>query len=135
MDMPAHRLPPERRSSKLRSAITNHREVLPDVDGRSAQARRFRDIVTAIAADQGGLDELAEARLQLIRRFAALAVHAEHLEAKLARGEKIDMLEHATLSSTLVRIGTRIGIDRRIAKDITPTLGTYLDHDDREAAP
>jgi hypothetical protein len=37
---------------------------------------RFRDIVTAITAVQGGLDELAEARLQLLR-LAALAVHAD----------------------------------------------------------
>ena len=34
------------RSSRVRSALTNHREVLPNVDGRSASARRFRDIVT-----------------------------------------------------------------------------------------
>ena len=75
---------------------------------------------------------MAEARLQLIRRFAALAVHAEVVEARLANGEKIDMVEHAQLSSTLVRIASRIGIDR-IPKDVTPTLATYLDRSDERA--
>jgi len=52
-------------------------------------------------------------------------VIAEQMEAKLARGEQINIAEHATLSSTLVRLAQRIGIDRR-AKNITPTLADYL---------
>jgi hypothetical protein len=34
-------------------------------------------LVSQIASDQGGVDRLAEARLQLIRRFSAAAVIAE----------------------------------------------------------
>ena len=49
---------------------------------------------------------------------------AEQLESRLANGEQIDIAEHATLSSTLVRLAQRIGIDRR-AKDITPDPLTY----------
>ena len=45
-------------------------------------ARRSRDIVAAIVSDQGGLDRLAEACVQLIRRFAAAAVMAEQAEAR-----------------------------------------------------
>jgi hypothetical protein len=66
----------------------------------------FRDIVHAVGADQGGLNELSEARLQLIRRFSALCCHAELLEARLANGEQIDIGEHSNLSSTLVRIAS-----------------------------
>ena len=36
---------------------------------------------------------------------------AEALEAKLARGEQIDITQHAVLSSTLVRLAQRIGIE------------------------
>jgi hypothetical protein len=92
--------------------------VLPDVDGRSAVARRYRDITSAILVDQGGADLCSESRLQLIRRFAAAAVLAEQLEARLANGEQIDITEHAALSSTLVRLASRIGIDR-VSRDVT----------------
>jgi hypothetical protein len=117
------RKPPE--VTRPQARITNHREHLPGVrDGRSATAR-FRDIVLTVGADQGGINELSEARLQLMRRFSALCCHAELLEARLANGEQIDIGEHSNLSSTLVRIASRIGIDR-IPKDVTPSLGEYL---------
>jgi hypothetical protein len=95
---------------KLR--VTNGRDFLPDVDGRSLIARRYRDIVSAIVTDQGGADQITEARLQLVRRFSAAALLAELLEAKLANGEEIDIAEHALLSSTMVRVAQRIGINR-----------------------
>lgn len=107
------------------SRVTNGSSTLPGVDGRSAVARRYHDICAAIAADQGGVDRMSEARLQLVRRFAAAACIAEMLEARLARGEPIDVGEHAHLSSTLCRLAQRIGINRR-AKDVTPTLGEIL---------
>lgn len=122
-----------RQKSKARSRVTNGADVLPDVDGRSAVARRFRDIATAIAIDQGGADRLSEARLQLIRRFAASAVLAELVEARLARGEEIDLAEHAQLCSNLVRLAQRIGLGRH-AKTVTPTLREYLEQSDGEAA-
>ena len=108
-----------------KSRVTNGRDILPGVDGRSLVARRYRDIASAILVDQGGQDQCSESRQQLIRRFAAAAVLAEELEARLARGEKIDITEHALLCSTLVRVSRQIGIDR-IAKNITPTLSEYL---------
>jgi hypothetical protein len=113
------------KSSRQRSRITNGRSLLPDVDGRSLLARRFRDIQNAIVADQGGPQHLSEARLQLIRRFAASAVLAEQLESKLANGEEIDVSQHALLCSSLVRIANKIGINR-IAKDVTPSLSDIL---------
>lgn len=109
-----------------RSRITNGTRVLPNTDGRSAIARRFRDIASAIITDQGGVERLSEARVQLIRRFAAAAVIAEQMEAKLAAGEDINIVEHAQLASTLVRIAQRIGIDRR-SRNITPSLKDYLE--------
>jgi hypothetical protein len=62
-----------------RSRITNGKDLLPGVDGRSLVARRYRDISSAILTDQGGADACSESRLQLIRRFAAAAVIAEQL--------------------------------------------------------
>jgi hypothetical protein len=107
--------------------VSNGNAVLPDVDGRSRVARKFYDIASAIATDQGGIERLAEVRLQLVRRFAACAVLAEQLEADLANGQQIDVAEHALLCSSLVRIATRIGLGRR-EKNITPSLAHYLEH-------
>jgi hypothetical protein len=113
------------RKSHTRSRVSNGHDVLPNVDGRSIIARRYRDITTAILADQGGADRCSESRTQLIRRFAAAAVLAEQMESRLANGEQIDIQEHATLSSTLVRLAQRIGIDRAM-HDVTPSLDQYL---------
>jgi hypothetical protein len=115
-----------------RSRVTNGKELLPDIDGRSARARRFKDITAALVVDQGGADRLTEARFQLVRRFAAAAVIAEQLESHLANGEEIDVQQHALLCSSLVRLAQRIGINRR-AKDITPALPDYLDAAEAEA--
>ena len=121
----AHPMPVDRLSSKQRSRLTNGTALLPDIDGRSAIARRFKDITSGILADQGGADQCSESRLQLVRRFAAAAVLAEQLELRLANGEQIDIQEHALLCSTLARLASRIGINR-ITKNVTPKLSEYL---------
>jgi hypothetical protein len=113
------------RKARARSRLSNGRGILPDVDGRSALARRYRDISGAILTDQGGADRCSESRLQLIRRFAAAAVLAEQLESRLANGEQVDINEHATLSSTLVRLASRIGIDR-VPREVGPSLSDLL---------
>ena len=103
-----------------RSKLTNHRGLLPDLDGRSQGARRFRDIVSQIALDLGGLDSLSEAKVQLCKRFAAASVLSERMESKLANGGAIDITEHGQLCSTLVRIANHIGVER-VPKDIAAT--------------
>ena len=127
--MPADSLGLAPRKAVARSRVSNGHDLLPGIDGRSTVARRYRDIVGAILVDQGGADLCSESRLQLIRRFAAAAVLAEQLESRLANGEQIQIAEHAALSSTLVRLASRIGIDR-VTRDVTPSLGDLL----REAA-
>jgi hypothetical protein len=62
----------------------------------------------------------------LIRRFAAAACLAEAMEVKIVEGQQINIAEHALLCSTLVRLGQRIGIDRR-SRNVTPHLRDYLD--------
>lgn len=107
------------------SRASNGGDVLANVDGRLVSARRYRDIIRALMADQGGADQCSESRKQLVRRFAAAAVLAEQLEARLAYGDEIDITAHALLASTLVRIAQCIGIDRP-AKNTTPSLREYL---------
>src|SRR5262249_5318928 len=112
---------------KHQSRVTTGKYILPGVkDLRCPQARRFRDISAQIIVDQGGLDRCSEARLQLIRRFAAACVMAEGLEGKLVNGEMIDITDHALLCSTIVRVADRVGRDRRM-RDITPHRADYID--------
>jgi hypothetical protein len=40
-------------------------------------------------------------------------VLAEQMEARLTRGEQIDIQEYSLLVSTMVRVAQRIGIERR----------------------
>jgi hypothetical protein len=132
MELVANKSPDNRRAyprkSHGRSRVSNGHDLLPDIDGRSVIARRYRDIASAILIDQGGIDRCSESRKQLVRRFAAAAVLAEQMESRLANGEQIDIAQHATLSSTLVRLAAKIGIDR-IPRDVTPTLGDLLRED------
>src|SRR6202035_5603682 len=57
------------RKPTARSRVTNGHALLPGIDGRSAVARRYADIIAALVADAGGDAEMSEARRQLIRRF------------------------------------------------------------------
>ena len=113
------------RKPTARSRVSNHRDVLPNTDGRSFVVRRYRDIASAIFGDQGGLDACSESRVQLIRRFSAACVMAEQMEAKLANGEEINVERHALLVSSMVRITRQLGLSR-IARNITPSLHEYL---------
>jgi hypothetical protein len=56
---------------------------------------------------------------------AATAVLAEQMEARLARGEHINIQEYSLVVSTMVRVAQRIGIDR-VPRDIAPSLAQYL---------
>jgi len=96
------------------------KRLLPEVDGRSLVFKRYKEIASAILADQAGVAD-SEVRRQLIRRFSAAACLAEQLEIKMANGEQISIAEHATLSSTLVRLAQPIGINRATK----PTEGVF----------
>lgn len=75
-------------SPSQRSRVTNGTGLLVGVDGRSAQARRYRDLVAAITADLGGT--VSEALALQVRNAASLQLHAEELTSALVRGESVD---------------------------------------------
>jgi hypothetical protein len=108
-----------------RARLTNHRDLLPGLDGRSPGARRFRDLVNAFIADQGGAENCSEVKLGLVRRLAAASVLAEMLEVKAVAGELIDVSEFCNLASTTVRLSQRLGINR-VPKNVTPSIKDYI---------
>ena len=116
----------ERQPRNNRSAIGNGTRLFVDsLDGRSALARRYRDLVAEHTSDLGGADCLSEAQRQLIRRSASLAVWCEAVEAKLAAGEEIDIGTYTTATNALRRVLIDLGLERR-ARDATPSIETYL---------
>ena len=63
---------------------------------------------------------------QLCPRFSALVVQAETMEAALVDGKPFDSSAHAHISSTLVRLAARVGLNR-VPKNVTPSLHDYLE--------
>lgn len=125
-----------------RSRITNARlsgkrlstRALLNSDGRTAWARRYRDLVAMLAADLGGASSLSELKLGLIRRVASLTIEAERLEVRLAEGdETVDIDALGRVSGHIRRISETLGLDR-VARDVTPTLADIVAQHQREAA-
>jgi hypothetical protein len=98
-----------------RSAVTNGSKLLAGVDGRSAGARRFRDLIRAIEAEAAA--PIREAKRGLIRQAAALTLRTEQLQAAIVRGENVD-------GDHLIRIA---GTVRRLMVAIQKTNDADLD--------
>jgi hypothetical protein len=123
---------PETRVPRLRSAVTNGKRLHVDVAGDNKWSRRFRDILDQIIADLSGPHGLSESQRQLARRCATLAIQCERLEGSAAAGNEIDISEYSLLTSTLVRVVSRLGI-KRVPRDVTtPSVAEYVDHINRQ---
>src|SRR5580704_12554273 len=81
------------RSRHHRSAVTNRTKLfaIEGMDGRTGQARRYRDILTQIECDAGGIDNLSEGQRQLCRRAATLSFTAECMEVDAVAGNAFDI--------------------------------------------
>jgi hypothetical protein len=102
------------RSPSVRSKLANGSKLLPLTDGRSATARRFRDLYEEMTADLGGLSFLSEGQRQLCRRAALLSAELERLEALWSRGEaEFDADKYGMMTDRLGRCLQRLGLERR----------------------
>jgi hypothetical protein len=112
--------------------LTNGRSVLIDIDGRSAIARRYKDIIGAHVSDLGGADHLSEAQLTLIRRVATMTVVLEQMDSEFAIENGVkdrDFELYQRGSNTLRRLLETLGTTRgRKARSVNePTdLNEYL---------
>ena len=107
-----------------RSRVSNGKDLFLDgVDGRSAIARRYRDILAQLTSDIGG--DPSEAQNIIIRRATQLAVWCEQAEAEAAGGKPLNIGEYATATNTLRRLLLDLGLERRM-RDITPSIDAYL---------
>jgi hypothetical protein len=126
---------PKWAKATARSRVTNGKEILPGVDGRSLWARRYRDVLTLHLSDLGGEDNISEAEKTLARRAACLVVELELMEVRFATGGEPDtedttanMLDrYQRTANTLRRLLESMGLERR-AKDVR-----LIEHDRDEA--
>src|ERR1700758_1270432 len=82
-------------------------------------ARFFDKMVREIETDLGGRRQLSRIQ-ELIRAFAGAATTLQYLNVQVALGEtgEIDLNGYATIASTMLRIGTRLGL-QRTPRDVT----------------
>jgi hypothetical protein len=100
----------------VRSALTNDPLLLRGVDGRSMEARRYRDVAIALADDLGGQDKLSEPSKILVRQAAAMTVQVEALQSKIVSGEDVNLEQLTRLSNVLGRTLARLGLRKPRAK-------------------
>lgn len=118
--------------SKFRSALTNGSDLLTHIDGRSFQARRFRDLIALHLSDLGlEQSNLSEAQHCLVRRCATITCQLEMMESEFAKrgratAKELDVFQRAvgSLRRTFETLGLQNG---RVARDVTPpSLDEYL---------
>jgi hypothetical protein len=95
------------------------RDLVP-IDKSSGAARFFDKMVRDIEIDLGGRREVTRIEDELIRAFAGAATTLQYLNHQVMLGDisEIDLTGYATVASTMLRIGSRLGLSRR-AKDIS----------------
>jgi hypothetical protein len=92
---------------------------------RSLSGRRFRDLVSDLAGELGGVERLGVAELALVRQAAMDVLRAETMQGASMRGEAVDHEELTRASNSATRALTRLHIKRQ-PRDTTPTLAEYL---------
>jgi hypothetical protein len=100
---------------------------LVSIEKNSGAARFFDKMIREIEQDLGGRRHLTRIEGELIRAFCGAATTLQYLNHQVLLGEvsEIDLSGYATIASTILRIGSKLGLQRR-ARDVTPTLDQYL---------
>ena len=99
-----------------------------NLDHRCLSSKRFDSIAAGIAADLGGEDRLSTVQRGLIEVYAGVSVRANDLIARQMLGQEINGTELNQYASTMVRVASRLGV-QRLARDITPpSVEEYLAH-------
>ena len=90
---------------KGRSAVSNGSTLfMHGVDGRSREARRYRDLFRQYAALTHGQHE------DLCKQAAALVMQRELLDAATVRGEQVDVLTLTRLSGAINRTFAKLSL-------------------------
>jgi hypothetical protein len=120
--------------ARLRSAISNGRFLLRDVDGRGPEMRRLRDLLESHVSDLGGEDNISHSERVLVGRASMLTVLTEMMEQQFAQQrmkvKPADLDNYQRIVSCLRRVFETLGLQRR-AKAV-PTIEEYIATKTRE---
>lgn len=111
-----------------RSRVTNSsRLFLGAVDGRSIEARRWRDLFHNLVAivTRDGREELKADQELLLRRVVSMEVLAEQIEAKIVAGEEVSPDLYLRLANSQGRLFERLGLPDVVGVD-DQALEDYL---------
>jgi hypothetical protein len=105
---------------KLKAKASNSIFSFPG-NGRSAGARRFRDLLVGMLRDLGLTEsQLADSLKMQLRSAALTAVQIEGLQARAMKGEAIDVWSLVRQQNLLNRMLWQIGLGRRRRTTLTP---------------
>jgi hypothetical protein len=113
---------------RQRSGVTNGKRMFVDGSGKSAWARRWRDLRTLYANDLDP-NSLSEFQIGLIATAATLRVELEHLEGQLSLGQRVDIDLYTRIAGHYRRIAESLGLQKNL-RDVTPvpSVDEYLEH-------
>ena len=103
---PTAPIPPQ-----VRTRVGNGSAILAGIDGRTAGARRYREVLSELCAEiTKQARPLTMAEQMLARRAAFIAIWCENAEARMANGEVVDIGEFTDATNTLRRTLTDAGL-------------------------
>jgi hypothetical protein len=83
------------------------------LDRRTVLGKAVSQRFAGVAADCGGLENLAHAKIGLIRRFLWMECVIEGIELQLAAGEQIDIGSYTQLTNTWLGLARTLGLERK----------------------
>jgi hypothetical protein len=89
-----------------------------ELDGRTNAAKLYDRIVIEVERDLGGAESLSAIERSLVQAFAGSTITMHNLNTRLLLGEDIDFMQHCASVSAMVRVASRLGLQRR-AKQIS----------------
>ena len=101
---------------------------LVQLNQNTGAARFFDRMIRDVESDLGGRRVLSRIEGELVRAFAGSATALQYLNNGIVLGEavgEIDLSAYATLASTMLRIGSRLGFSRR-PRMLPQELDAYL---------
>jgi hypothetical protein len=106
--------------------------TLDALDGRTFAVKRAKRLVAEISADLGGDDQLTAGARELVQHAAILGSMIESAETEWLSGKPVDVPNLLSAINAQRRTLLALGIERRVARDITPTLADIAREIDAE---
>lgn len=112
-------------------------QFMPDwldrMDARYATVRRLRERFRALVEDQGGIEQLSYSQQTLAKRAIHLEALAESMEARLLRGDEVDVNQFTNTINCLTNVLRTLGV-RSQKKRRPPAVSGPISQIGRSAA-